>query len=68
LPLALIRDDLAAGRLEQVLPDYGVDGGSMNVIYPTNRHMSAALRDFLNFVVSKAGSLSDRTHTPLKSG
>lgn len=56
LPLALIHDDLTAGRLEQVLTDYGVEGGTMNIVYPSNRHMPAALRTFIDFVVAKAGS------------
>ena len=60
LPLALIRHDREAGALEQVLPDYGVDGGSMNIIYPSNRHMPAALRVFLDFVIAQAGSPSEQ--------
>jgi DNA-binding transcriptional LysR family regulator len=53
LPLALIHHELQVGLLEQMLPDYGVDGGTMNLVYPSNRHMSAALRAFLDFVVAK---------------
>lgn len=60
LPLALIRHDREAGALEQVLPDYGVDGGSMNIIYPSNRHLPAALRVFLDFVIAQAGSPSEQ--------
>jgi DNA-binding transcriptional LysR family regulator len=60
LPLALIRHDLEAGRLEQVLHDYGVDGGTMNIVYPSNRHMPAALRAFLDFVIAKAGALPEQ--------
>lgn len=60
LPLALIRHHLEASRLEQVLNDYGVDGGTMNIVYPSNRHMSAALRAFLDFVISKANSPSEQ--------
>jgi DNA-binding transcriptional LysR family regulator len=61
LPLALIRHHLEAGRLEQVLPDYGVEGGTMNIVNPSNRHMPAVLRTFLDFVVAKAGSASEQT-------
>ncbi|WP_159587369.1 LysR family transcriptional regulator [Chelativorans xinjiangense] len=61
LPLALIRHDIETGRLEQVLAEYGVDGGSMNIVYPSNRHMSAALRAFLDFIVVKTSSPSEQT-------
>lgn len=54
LPMALADEHIAAGRLEQVLPDYGVDGGSLHVVFPSNRHMPVALRAFIDFVAEKA--------------
>ena len=49
LPAALARDELEDGRLQQVLTRYGVDGGGLYLVYPSNRHPSAALRAFVDF-------------------
>lgn len=54
LPLALTSAHMREGRLEQVLPDYGVDGGELHAVYASNRHMSSALRAFLDFIAMKA--------------
>lgn len=56
LPLALTASHLRSGDLRQVLPDYGVDGGALHVVYPSNRHMPASLRAFLDFIVQKAAA------------
>jgi DNA-binding transcriptional LysR family regulator len=49
LPVALARDELEDGRLQQVLTRYGVEGGGLYLVYPSNRHPSAALRAFVDF-------------------
>jgi len=49
LPAGLAPDDLARGAVRQILPRYGVAGGGLYVVYPSNRHPSAALRTFLDF-------------------
>jgi DNA-binding transcriptional LysR family regulator len=49
LPAALARDELEDGRLQQVLTRYGVEGGGLYLVYPSNRHPSAALRAFVDF-------------------
>ncbi|RMC32478.1 LysR family transcriptional regulator [Paracoccus alkanivorans] len=54
LPMAPIADHLRNGELQQVLPDYGIDGGTLRVVHASNRHMPAAQRAFLDFVARKA--------------
>jgi DNA-binding transcriptional LysR family regulator len=57
LPAALAADDLRAGRLRQVLPAYGTTRGALYAVIPSNRHMSAALRAFLDLVENKAAAM-----------
>jgi DNA-binding transcriptional LysR family regulator len=61
LPIALTAGHLRNNELRHVLQDYGVDGGTLHAVYPSNRHMSAALRAFLDFAAAKAGEQPSRT-------
>lgn len=54
LPLALTVDYLRSGTLQQLLPDYGVDGGELHAVYASNRFMPPSLRAFLDFIVEKS--------------
>jgi DNA-binding transcriptional LysR family regulator len=56
LPLALVAEELRAGRLVHLLPAYAVEGG-LYAVYPSNRHISTALRAFLDFAARKAEGL-----------
>jgi DNA-binding transcriptional LysR family regulator len=47
----LVRDDLDAGRLVRLLPDYHPVELSMNAIYPHRHHVSAKVRIFLDMLV-----------------
>lgn len=53
LPTPLAGSDLRAGRLKHVLTDYGIDNGALYAVYPSNRHVPVALREFLDSVVKK---------------
>ncbi len=57
LPASLAAPDLRAGRLRQVLPGYGTTRGALYALTPSNRHMSAALRAFLDLVERKAAAM-----------
>ncbi|MBA3325030.1 MAG: hypothetical protein H0T41_07150 [Rhodobacteraceae bacterium] len=57
LPMAPTIDYLRTGQLQQVLKDYGLDGGAINAVYASNRHLSVALRAFLDFVIAKSADL-----------
>jgi len=57
LPLFHIQDDLAAGRLEQLLEDYPVPPGLVSVLYSRNRQLSSRVRVFIDWIVQQfAGS------------
>jgi DNA-binding transcriptional LysR family regulator len=49
-PSFAIREDLDAGRLEQVLPDWEMPPLTINVAYPSRKHMSAKVRTFIDFL------------------
>jgi len=45
--------DLAAGRLVRVLPEYRQDLDGAWIVYPSRRHISAAARTLAEFVAAK---------------
>ncbi|MCJ2090962.1 LysR family transcriptional regulator [Methylobacterium sp. J-072] len=49
----LVADDLAAGRLVRVLPDYEVRSTEAYLVYPSVRHMRPAVRAFTDFAVPR---------------
>lgn len=65
LPRAVIMKDLRDGRLVPVLPEYQRPGHSLNVLYPSRRHLPLAVSAFIDLVVEKVGEL-DATLTPLR--
>jgi DNA-binding transcriptional LysR family regulator len=56
LPDFLVAEDLAAGRLQQVLP--GLDPGAVEIvaIYPTRRLLEPRVRRFIDLMVEALGS------------
>ena len=46
----IVADDLAAGRLIRLLPDYRGVELSMNAVYPHRHHLSAKVRSFIDFL------------------
>src|SRR5690606_13148412 len=55
-----VAEDLAAGRLVQILTHYDLPELPVSVIWPTSRNMSAALRAFVDFL----GESDLRTRLP----
>lgn len=51
LPLWLVSDDLAAGRLERVLPQYPPQTLPLYAVYASRRHLAAKLRSFVDHLV-----------------
>lgn len=49
-PLFMVADHLAAGALRPVLRDWSSDPIPLHVVYPPNRHLSAKLRIFVDWV------------------
>lgn len=50
-----VRDDLAAGRLERVLGEYGLHEGGLYAVYPSRHHLSPKVRVFVDFLVEHLG-------------
>ncbi|MBR0776291.1 LysR family transcriptional regulator [Bradyrhizobium diazoefficiens] len=46
----LIQDDLEAGRLVRLLPEYRPVEMSMNAVYPHRHHLSAKVRTFIDMI------------------
>lgn len=59
LPYWLAQDDLAAGRLVQLLPEWELHRVTLHAAYPDRRHLSAKVRSFIDFLVEKAAALQD---------
>ena len=50
-PGFLIADDLEAGRLVRLLPEYRPVEFAMNAVYPHRHHLSAKVRSFIDLLV-----------------
>jgi DNA-binding transcriptional LysR family regulator len=55
-PLALVEDDLAAGRLVRLLPDYETRTRPMYLLHAPDRDAPAKLRAFVAFAVERFGA------------
>ncbi|MEO6922128.1 MAG: LysR family transcriptional regulator [Collimonas sp.] len=54
-PEALLRDDVAAGRLQCLLPCYALAHRPMHIVVASNRKMTPKLKSFIEFVVAHFG-------------
>ena len=59
LPELSVRDDLDAGRLIAVLPDYEIYIGTLSLVRPPTPFEPARLRAFIDFVTT---ALRDKAH------
>jgi len=50
VPRYRVADDLRAGRLAEVLPDYPPEPMPVSVLYPQNRQLSARVRVFVDWI------------------
>lgn len=50
LPKFLVAQDLAAGRLELLLPERFTTEGTLYGVYPSRRYLSAKVKTFLDFI------------------
>lgn len=51
LPLLVAAPAIRSGRLIQILPDWTFDRQPIHALYPSNRHLSAKVRSFVDFVI-----------------
>jgi DNA-binding transcriptional LysR family regulator len=67
LPGAFLHDALESGRLVTVLDDYLLPPLTLRALYPPNRHLSAKVRAFVDFLVTRFAReplWDDRRETP----
>jgi DNA-binding transcriptional LysR family regulator len=50
LPNILCTTDLAEGRLQRILPDWGSPGAPVHAVYPSTRHHSPKVMAFVDFL------------------
>jgi DNA-binding transcriptional LysR family regulator len=48
----IVQDDLEAGRMVRLLPEYRPVEFSMNAVYPHRHHLSAKVRTFIDMLVA----------------
>lgn len=73
LPDELCAADIAAGRLEIVLPEWSLPGASLYVIYASRRGLIPAVRAFIDFAAERiaercAAHASEREVSPQRAG
>ena len=56
-PMYIIHDDVLAGRLLPLLQDWELAPLTINIAYPTRRHLPAKVRCFVDFLVEKFAQL-----------
>lgn len=56
LPDFLVAEDLAAGRLRQVLPELYAGDVKIVAIYPSRRHLEPRVRRFLDLMIQELGT------------
>jgi DNA-binding transcriptional LysR family regulator len=56
-PTFLVGNDLRAGKLVQVLPEYRLPDIDILALYPSRRHLSAKIRAMVDFLVDAFGSV-----------
>lgn len=54
-PYELVADEIAAGRLVRLLPEYEPPARALHALYASDRQMTPKLRSFLEFAVQRFG-------------
>ena len=54
----LLRDEIAAGRLVHLLPDYAPPPRPMHILYAPDRRITPKLRSFIDFAIERFGGRS----------
>lgn len=49
LPEFSVRDEIAQGKLVSLMTDYSLPDVPVNLVYPSNKLVSGAMRSFLDF-------------------
>jgi len=57
LPDSVVREDLASGVLERVLPHWNAPQGILHLVFPSRRGLLPAVRAFIDFLAERMPSL-----------
>jgi len=52
-PDFIVGDDIRAGRLVRLLPDFRPPASPIYAVYPSRRHLSAKVRVFVDFLIAR---------------
>jgi DNA-binding transcriptional LysR family regulator len=52
-PQFIVADDLAAGRLVRILPEWQSGELGVHAVYPSRKHLSAKVRTFVDFMAAR---------------
>jgi DNA-binding transcriptional LysR family regulator len=61
-PDRLVENDLAAGRLVHLLPDYRTQETSVQAVYPHSQCLSAKTRTFIDFLTTHFTTAPRKQH------
>jgi DNA-binding transcriptional LysR family regulator len=66
LPSFMVGEHVRSGALMPLLPGYAAPAGALYAVYPPGRHLSAKLRSFIDFLVTRFGEAPewDRLEPP----
>lgn len=56
LPVYLVRDHIAAGALERVLPDWTPTPGIIHAVFPSRRSLAPSVRGLIDFLAERFGA------------
>ena len=62
-PDFIVGEDLRAGRLVPLLPDYPLPPSPIYAVYPTRKHLSAKVRVFVDYLVERFAATTDGAGT-----
>jgi DNA-binding transcriptional LysR family regulator len=66
LPAFLIDEDINAGRLVRILPEYETQPIPIYAVYPSRRHLSAKVRVFIDLLVTRLGTSASLGSVPCR--
>ena len=64
LPASAAGPAVANGRLQRVLPDYATAVGGVYAIYPSSRHLSPAVKTFVDLAAERIGRAAEENCGP----
>lgn len=64
VPEFLVADDLRAGRLQRLLPQFHTGGVTAWIVYPAQRVQPRRVREFVDFLVNGSGGFEPSIHAP----